>query len=169
MSVASKTASGATDARLAPASPATSKRRLVRHFVEMVAAMIIGMMVLGMLESLVLALLGYSIDDIPVAPLVLAMGTNMAIGMSVWMRHRGHGWVSIGEMDAAMYLAFAVLLVPFWAGVLSEDPVFGLGHVLMLPFMVVAMFRRYDEYAGVQHHRLSRRERGATEARRSAQ
>jgi hypothetical protein len=50
-----------------------------------------------------------------------------------------------------VYLPFVVLFVPFWAGLLSGSGVLGLGHVLMLPCMVVAMLHRRDEYA--QDHR----------------
>lgn len=123
-----------------------SWRHFARHFVEMVVAMVVGMMGLGALESLFLAWLGYSVDDISATVVVLVMAANMVIGMSLWMRHRRHGWASIREMGAAMFLAFAVLLVPFWANLLSEDVVFGLGHVLMLPFMLVVMLRHMDVY-----------------------
>ncbi|MHC8503747.1 hypothetical protein ACVGVP_09520 [Pseudonocardia artemisiae] len=40
------------------------------------------------------------------------MATNMTIGMSLWMRYRGHGWRSITEMGASMYIPFIVLFVP---------------------------------------------------------
>ena len=47
------------------------------------------------------------------------MATNMAVGMGAWMRFRGHSWRGIAEMSASMYVPFAVLLVPFWAGAIG--------------------------------------------------
>jgi hypothetical protein len=54
-------------------------------------------------------------------------------------------------MDGAMVLPVVLLIGPYWAGVLSGEALFGLMHVLMLPFMFLVMLRRYDEYA--QTHR----------------
>jgi hypothetical protein len=131
----------------------TSWRQFVRHLLEMLAAMVAGMAVLGAAIRLIFALLGYSYSDVAEQTELraLVMATNMVVGMSLWMRHRGHGWASIGEMAAAMYLPFIVLFVPFWAGLLSSGGVLGFGHVLMLAGMVVAMLYRRDEYT--QHHR----------------
>jgi hypothetical protein len=118
-------------------------RHFVRHFVEMVAAMAVGMVGVGLAVK---PLLGLS-DVFQRADLsVLVMATNMAIGMSVWMRYRRHSWASIAEMDAAMYVPFAVLLVPFWAGLLPGGMLMIGGHVLMLPAMVAVMWRRREEY-----------------------
>ena len=125
----------------------TSRHGLLRHFAEMVAAMAVGMVVLGIIVRLVLGLIGYAdvLDRTEVR--VLVMAVNMAVGMSVWMRYRRHGWMSILEMDAAMALAFVVVLVPFWLGVLPGQAVMMVGHVLMLPAMALSMLRRRDEYS----------------------
>jgi len=72
--------------------------------------------------------------------------------MSLWMRRRGHNWLSIAEMGAAMYLPFAVLMVPFWAGLLPGHMLMIGGHVLMLPAMVAAMLHRRDEYIADHRH-----------------
>ena len=79
------------------------------------------------------------------------MATNMIIGMSVWMRYRHHSWAAIADMAGAMYVPLAVLIVPFWLGVLSGGALIGLMHVLMLPAMWLVMLRRPDEY--VHDHR----------------
>ena len=115
---------------------------LVRHYLEMVVAMLVGMVVLGPVEDLVWPGLTARTD---VA--VLVMATNMAVGMSAWMRFRGHSWPAIAEMSAAMYVPFAVLLVPYWTGAVSGDLLMTAGHVLMLPAMALAMWWRLDEYA----------------------
>jgi hypothetical protein len=133
----------------APARSRAPRRHFVRHFVEMVVAMVVGMVVLGLALK---PLLGLS-DVFQRADLsALVMATNMTIGMSLWMRYRGHGWASIAEMGAAMYVPFAVLLVPFWAGVLPGHMIMIGGHALMLPAMAVAMLHRRAEYAGGHGH-----------------
>ncbi len=135
-----------------------STRRFVRHFLEMVVAMVAGMMILGPASTLIFAQLGWSdLLDYPVWA-ALVMATNMAIGMSVWMRYRGHSWTSTLEMAAVMYLPFVVLFVPFWAGALSGDILLVAGHIVMLPAMVVAMLHRRDEYT--RDHRSHTRSQG---------
>jgi len=114
---------------------------LVRHYLEMVVAMVVGMMVLGPVWDLVWP--GLSTHT---AVEVLVMATDMALGMGAWMRFRRHSWGAIGAMSAAMYLPFAVLLVPFWAGAISDGTLMTAGHVLMLPAMAVAMLYRRTEY-----------------------
>ena len=127
-----------------------SWRRFVRHFVEMVVAMIVGMAVLGPVWVMLLTLLGCAslLEHAEIHALLMA--TDMTIGMSLWMRYRGHGWASIREMAAAMYLPFVVLFVPLWAGLISAETMLTGGHLLMLPAMLFAMLRRRDEYK-VQH------------------
>ena len=112
--------------------------------------MIVGMAVLAPVWVGMFALLGHSslLEHADLHALVMA--TDMTIGMSLWMRHRGHGRASIGEMAAAMYLPFLVLFVPYWAGVVSAGTMLTGGHVLMVPCMVGVMLRRRDEYS--QHH-----------------
>ena len=116
---------------------------LVRHYLEMLVAMVVGMVALGPLEALVWPGLD---DRVDVHAIVMA--TNMAIGMGAWMRFRRHSWPAVLEMSAAMYVPFAVLLVPYWVGAVSSSFLFTAGHVLMLPAMALAMWWRLDEYAG---------------------
>ena len=128
------------------APPAHSTRstawHFVRHYLEMVVAMLVGMAALGPLEDLVWPGLTARADVG-----VMVMATNMAIGMGAWMRFRGHSWPAIAEMSAAMYLPFVVLLVPYWAGAISGGTLFTAGHVLMLPAMALVMVLRPAEYS----------------------
>ena len=114
----------------------------VRHYLEMVVAMLVGMYTLGGVEDLVLPSVTLRADAG-----VLVMATNMAIGMSAWMRFRGHSWRAIVEMSAAMYVPFVALLVPFWAGAIGEHTLMTWGHLLMLPAMGVVMLLRPAKYA----------------------
>ena len=115
--------------------------RFALHGVEMVIAMLVGMVVLGAVWSW--AWPGLSENTTAQA---LVMATDMSIGMAVWMRIRGHGVPAIAEMSAAMYLSFLVLLPFHWAGVLSAMALMTVGHVLMLPAMLIAILRRRHEY-----------------------
>ena len=124
--------------------------RFIRHFVEMLVAMAVGMALLAPLWSAVLAPFGVELTD-HTGLHAMTMATDMSIGMGAWMRWRGHGWRSISEMSAAMYVPFAAVLVPYWFGALTADGVMLAGHLLMLPAMLVAMLARRDEYAGAHH------------------
>lgn len=137
--------------------PTTPRGHFVRHFLEMVVAMLAGMVVLEPVWPLALDPLGWvGILDLP-EPAALVMATNMTVMMSAWMGLRGHGRRAMLEMAAAMYLPFAVLFVPMWMGVLSAGGMLVGGHLLMLPAMVGAMLLRRDEYAGGHQHAVARR------------
>lgn len=114
---------------------------VARHFLEMVAAMVVGMMLLGGLTYAAYVIAGVDESRVPVELDALLMGFNMAVGMTVWMRYRGHGWSGILKMDGAMLTSFVGLFPLLWLGLISEDAMFGLGHVVMLPAMWVLMLR----------------------------
>ena len=126
------------------------KPHLWRHFVEMVIAMMVGMAVLGLPFRAALGSFGYTRDEafarFPEI-VCLVMTLNMAVGMVVWMRFRGHGWRTTAEMILAMSAATAVALGRFWSHIVSEEPLIGLMHLLMLPAMLVAMLSRREEYS----------------------
>jgi hypothetical protein len=128
----------------------TTARHFIRHYLEMVAAMIVGMLVLGPVWSLGLDALGApALLDRPELN-ALVMATNMTIAMSAWMRYRGHHWPATAEMAAAMYVPFIVLFIPLWLDLLSPAGLIILGHVLMLAGMAAVMLLRPAEYTG--HH-----------------
>ncbi|MFI9011147.1 hypothetical protein ACIGNX_28320 [Actinosynnema sp. NPDC053489] len=115
--------------------------RLARHALEMAVAMVVGMVALEPLWSSAWPDLG---DHVTAH--VLVMATDMSLGMAVWMRVRRHGWPGVLEMCAAMYAPFAVLLPFHWAGALSATALVAAGHVLMVPAMLAAMWRRRHEH-----------------------
>ena len=134
-------AQGATAAR-----PATACGALVRHYVEMVVAMALGMVVLHPLWAVGLDALGLEGVLHHATVMAMVMATDMSLGMGAWMRFRGHSWRPIVEMSATMYLPFAVLLPPVWAGAMSGGVMITAGHLLMLPSMFALMLWRRDEY-----------------------
>ncbi len=134
----------------------TSIWQFTRHYLEMVAAMLVGMVVLGIPGEGLLRLLGTSTAELKTdAPslVFLGMALTMTIPMVAWMRYRGHAWRPCWEMSASMILpTFGVIAL--MATGLNDD--FGtlmtLEHVVMLPAMLVVMLLRYEEYAGCGHH-----------------
>jgi hypothetical protein len=123
----------------------------VRHYLEMVAAMVAGMVLLGPPVMMGSQALGYSFMFDPTVR-TLVMATNMTIGMVVWMRYRGHTWERTGEMVAGMLIPFLAFLAPMWLGLISETTLNVAGHLAMLVGMWAAMMLRRAEYAGHAHH-----------------
>ncbi|MEU1246828.1 hypothetical protein [Micromonospora arida] len=151
------TSSAPTPTTAAPtaAAPASSRRRLLWHLGEMALAMVAGMLLLAPLWELAGTALG--VGDALARPevAVLVMATNMTVGMTVGMRYRAHGWHAVGEMAAAMYVPFLLLLVPFRAGLIDADALMLGGHLLMIPAMVlVALRHRHEAPAPVRRHRV---------------
>ena len=128
--------------------PAT---RFLLHFAEMMLAMALGMMLIHPLWSLLVP----GLDERP-GPDTLLMGVDMAIGMAVWMRVRGHDRQMITEMSAAMIGPFVVLLVPYVAGWITAGAYSVLGHVLMVVAMLAIMLVRRDHYSRPQGWAWSR-------------
>lgn len=120
-----------------------STRSFLRHYLEMLAAMAVGMLVLEPVRMVAFG--GSGLFD-RVEPVALAMATEMSAGMAVWMRYRRHPWSMTLEMCAAMFVPFLVLFVPLWAGALSGDAVMVAGHVLMLPAMAIVLLRHRNRH-----------------------
>lgn len=116
-------------------------RAFVVHYLQMLAAMGVGMLALMPLTMTV---------DGPAEVDALLMATTMVAGMTAWMAWRRHPWRAIVEMDAVMYVAFVVLFPLLWLGLLSDAAMLVVGHVLMLPAMAAVMLRRPHEHG---HHR----------------
>ncbi len=132
--------------------------QFTRHYLEMVAAMFAGMIVLGIPGEGLLRLAGYSSsrlqDDAP-ALAFLAMAVIMTVPMVWLMRRRGHAWRPCWEMSASMFLPAFGVIAAMGAGI-SDDfhALMWIEHAVMLPAMLVVMLLRFDEYAGchVHHH-----------------
>jgi hypothetical protein len=114
-------------------------RHFLRHYAEMVLAMMIGMAVLTPPLDAALQLTGWSA--------LVGMAGTMTISMIGWMRVRRHRWRACWEMAASMALPTVAAI-----GLLAANLVSDLGtlmlieHVAMLPSMFVAMLLRPDEY-----------------------
>ncbi|GLY22117.1 hypothetical protein Misp04_18490 [Micromonospora sp. NBRC 101691] len=128
------------------AAPVAGRRRLVRPVLEMLAAMVAGMLLLDPFWAVAADRLGRTglLDRPDVG--VAVMAVDMAIGMTVWMRYRRHPWSGVGEMVAAMLLPLALLAVPWWAGLIGADTLMLGAHLLMVPATVAVVWRRRDEH-----------------------
>jgi len=124
-------------------------RRFVLHALEMVVAMVVGMMLL----AVVWEMLWPGLPDRPAAD-ALVMGVDMAAGMAAWMWLRGHGGRLVVEMSVAMVAPFAVALIPYGLGLISGDGVMVLGHIGMVVAMFGAMVLRFDAYGHAHRWRL---------------
>jgi hypothetical protein len=129
-------AAARSDATAAGDAPDLVRRhsRAVLEYVGMVAGMLVGMVVLGLVRDVVApgAALRADLETI-------VMATEMVIGMSAWMVARRHDWQGIAVMSAVMYLPFLLLMPLFWVGWISGAVLSLGGHLLMLPFMALAM------------------------------
>ena len=120
-------------------------RNFIRHYVEMVIAMLAGMAVLGM----PLAALDTDSTELE----LLGMAFSMTVPMVAWMRYRGHGWAPAADMTAAMFLPSFAAIALLWTGLVeSTDTLMLIQHVAMFPAMLVAMLLRLDEYTGHPGH-----------------
>jgi hypothetical protein len=137
-------------------SPA--KRHFIRHYAEMVAAMFLGMAILGLPFGWLLGALGSSsseLTDTAPALMFLAMATTMTVPMVGWMRYRGHGRRANTEMSASMFVPTFAVIALLWAGVLTDLGVLMLiEHVAMLLAMLGVMLLRPAEYTHHAHGEL---------------
>jgi len=112
-----------------------------RHYAEMVVAMLLGMLVLGLPLAMLL----------PEGPEIelITMASTMTVPMVAWMRHRGHGWQPAWEMSAAMFVPTFAALGLLWGGLVEgTHTLMMIQHTAMFPLMLVAMLLRPSEYAG---------------------
>ena len=137
----------AAPAGFADESRPRAKRVFALHFAEMVAAMFIGMGVLGGLAALTFAAADSSLTDQPGAVRVMLMGVYMTVPMVLWMRHRGHSGPRSVEMAASMLVPSFATAALAASGVLGAGAALGVQHAVMVPAMLGVMLWRYKEYS----------------------
>jgi uncharacterized membrane protein YhaH (DUF805 family) len=128
-----------------------STRSFIRHYLEMVAAMFLGMVVLGVPAEAGLRMIGTSTsvlqDDAPAVAL-LGMAVIMTVPMVGWMVYRGHGRRANAEMAASMFIPTFGVIGLMASGMVSDFmSLMMLEHVVMLPSMLAAMLLRPQEYS----------------------
>ena len=127
--------------------------RFVAHFLEMVAAMLVGMALLELPVGAGLGAVGIANvhRDAPELATLL-MGVEMAVPMALWMRFRGHRGRLVAEMAGAMLVPAVGLVVAARLGLLASAEMMGWYHPVMYVAMVLAMVVRRAEYAGPMTH-----------------
>jgi hypothetical protein len=131
-------------------SPRT--KHFIRHYVEMVVAMFLGMAVLGLPAGWAMGAVGTSWSELGDAPMLLGMAVTMTVPMVAWMRYRGHGWRANAEMASSMLLPTFAVIALLWTGLVEDLGVLMLAeHVAMLLGMLAAMLLRPAEYTHGTH------------------
>ena len=141
--------SGVTPQGASDTSPTTHRwLRFLRHFAVMIVAMYVGMLALNPVYTWISGRLGYQRPEIqlPVISSII-MAINMTVPMILWMRYHRHGWRSVLEMAAAMFIPAVLAAALHLAGAVSAETVMSIGHLGMIPAMLAVMFYRYREYA----------------------
>jgi len=118
-----------------------------RHFLEMLAAMVVGMVATG---AIFLSIVGLTTGDevtsqYPTQAL-LAMAVGMTVPMVAWMMYRGMGWRNSFEMAAAMVLPVIPFLCFVWFGI-TESAQCGFYCAVMVIAMLALMRYRRSEYS----------------------
>ena len=137
-----------------------SIRQFVRHYIEMVIAMVAGMVALGLPAEAAMRALGTSTATLKAdAPEIalLGMAVTMTVPMVAWMRYRGHGWARAWEMTASMFAPTVAAIALFRTGAVEDThALLMIQHIAMFPAMLGVMLLRLDEYTGHAGHVLAR-------------
>ncbi len=114
-----------------------------RHFLGMLAAMVVGMIATGAVFLSVVGLKTWDQVTIeyPTQALV-AMAGGMSIPMVGWMLYRGMGWKNSYEMAAAMVLPVLPFLCLVWFGVTKSAQCGGYCALTVVAMLVLMRYRR---------------------------
>jgi hypothetical protein len=134
-----------------PARPTRLRQslRFLRHFSEMVLAMLVGMGVFGVVNSAILIPMGFVYLSARLYPEAYAasMAVSMSVPMVAWMRIRKHTWRLSAEMAGAMLVPTVLLIAVCSIGLLPHTVVIPGTHILMVPAMLAVMLYRWRDYA----------------------
>lgn len=133
-----------------------STLRFTGHYLEMLAVMGLGMLVVGGLMVAATAGLGFGYgeirEDTP-ALFLAGMGFSMTAPMVWWMNRRGHSWPANRAMALSMILPTVFAIVLLAGGAVTEiESLLGIQHMLMFPGMLVAMLPYRTEYTHSHGH-----------------
>jgi hypothetical protein len=118
-----------------------------RHFLEMLAAMVVGMIATGAIFVSIVGLKTW--DEVTTqypTQALLAMAAGMTIPMVAWMLFRGMGRKNSYEMAAAMVLPVIPFLCLVWFNV-TKSAQCGAYCALTVVAMLVLMRYRRSEYS----------------------
>jgi len=118
-----------------------------RHFLQMLAAMFVGMIGTGAIFLSIVGLKSWDAvtTQYPTQAL-LAMAVGMTAPMAAWMLYRRMGWKNTYEMVAAMVLPVIPFLLLVWFDV-TQSAQCGAYCAVMVLAMLALMFYRRSEYS----------------------
>jgi hypothetical protein len=133
-----------------PGSPghAVHESPFVRHLVEMLLAMMVGMMVSATVFLSAVGMTAAEAMRQHAVLFVILQASGMTLAMVAWMRHRRHTWRSSSEMAAAMVIPAVPLICLRLLDVVS-GPICGVYCFATIVAMVVVMLYRRGEYGGM--------------------
>ena len=124
-----------------------STKHFVRHYLEMVAAMFLGMALLSPPAGWAMSAFGTGWGAISTETMILVMATTMTVPMVGWMAYRGHGTRANAEMSASMYVPAFAAIALLWSGMVTGTGVLMVvEHIAMLLGMAGVMLLRPAEY-----------------------
>ncbi len=118
-----------------------------RHALEMVVAMMVGMMISAAIFFGATGLAAADAMRRHAVLFVVAQAFGMTMAMVAWMRHRSHGWRACAEMSAAMVVPAVPLICLRVAGTIG-GPICGAYCALTFGAMFVLMLYRRGDYTG---------------------
>jgi hypothetical protein len=113
--------------------------RFLRHFGEMVLAMLLGMAAFDVVTGAFVIPMGLEVS-------ALAMAVAMTVPMVAWMCIRKHAWRLTAEMAGAMIVPTLVLIGGSRLGLLPPTSIMLGTHILMVPAMLAVMLYRWRDY-----------------------
>ena len=132
------------------ASEAPHRRHLPifwRHFLEMLAAMAVGMIATGAVFLSIVGLKTWQQVTVQYpTQALLAMAAGMTVPMVAWMLFRGMGWRNSYEMAAVTVLPVVPFLFLVWSGVTTSAQCGGYCAVMIAAMLGLMLYRR-DEYS----------------------
>lgn len=128
--------------------------RFILHLLEMLLAMMAGMVILYFLGDLIPAYSSlYFAFRSGTNLYELAMVVFMIVPMVAWMIVRGHGWRHGAEMAFAMFAPVAVIIVLRQVRADAYLPwLADIGHMASFFGMIIAMLYRRGHYTGKAGH-----------------
>jgi hypothetical protein len=142
----------------AAVSRSARRRRLSsfwRHFLEMLAAMFVGMVVTG---GVFLSIVGVKTwDEVTVqypTQSLIAMAVGMTVPMVGWMLYRGMGLRSSAEMAGAMVVPVIPFLCLVWFGVTKSAQCGAYCAVMVLSMLILMRVQR-TQHSSYGTHAMS--------------
>jgi hypothetical protein len=131
-----------------PSQPSRGRQtlRFLRHFGEMILAMLLGMAVFEVVNGMILVPMGFTYLSGSLEISTISMAVAMTVPMVAWMRIRKHTWRLNAEMAGAMLVPTVLLIALSSLGLFPRMSLMLGMHLLMVPAMLAVMLYRWRDY-----------------------